>query len=139
MANTVIHQDTVVTVTQDASGSFHWTPTATYNSTESRTVNDLATTASSPTITSATAAFNAANDNGRIVSGAGIPANDTITVVNATTATLAVNATATATGVTAVIGANSVTPSDETGSPIYGDDGAAPPAPAPVPADVTNL
>jgi hypothetical protein len=64
-----------------------------------RAVADGATTSGSPTITSATGAFSAA-DVGASVTGAGIPAGTTIvSVTNATTAVLSANATATATGV----------------------------------------
>lgn len=59
---------------------------------------------SSTTITSATAAFVAANDNGRPVTGTGIPSSTTMTVVNPTTATISHAATATATGVTLTFG-----------------------------------
>jgi Phage tail tube protein len=69
-----------------------------------RTVADAATTNASPTLTSATAAFNAA-DVGRTITGAGIPAATTIlTVTNATTITMSANATATAAGVAITIG-----------------------------------
>jgi hypothetical protein len=63
-------------------------------------VKDGATTSASATVTSATANFLAACDTNKVITGAGIPAGDTIkAVVNATTITLAVKATATATGV----------------------------------------
>lgn len=62
------------------------------------TVTDGATTNTSATLTSATAAF-ADVHTGYAVTGSGIPANTTVTYVNATTVTLSNNATATATGV----------------------------------------
>ena len=61
---------------------------------------------SSTTVTSATAAFTSA-DVGSFITGAGIPAGATITVVtNATTVTISAAATATATGVTITITTN---------------------------------
>jgi len=81
-------------------------------------VSDGATTASSPTVTSATAGFSTACDADKAISGAGIPAGAYIkTVTNSTTVTISANATATATGVsltespgvTAVIGLPSAT------------------------------
>jgi len=81
-------------------------------------VSDGATTASSPTVTSATAGFSTACDADKAISGAGIPAGAYIkAVVNATTVTISADATATATGVsltespgvTAVIGVPSAT------------------------------
>ncbi|MCA1569786.1 MAG: hypothetical protein LC798_05575 [Chloroflexi bacterium] len=77
-----------------------------------RTVADGATTSGSPTVTSATAAFTA-GDLFQPISGAGIPANSYIGVVNSATSVglssskttnTPVNATATATGVTITIG-----------------------------------
>lgn len=63
-------------------------------------VTDGATTNGSPTVTSATAAFNF-NDIGSPISGSGIPANSTIVTINsATSVDISANATATATGVT---------------------------------------
>jgi hypothetical protein len=68
-----------------------------------RTVADGATTNTSPTVTSATAAFDA-RDVGASISGAGIPAGAYIVAVtNATTVTISANASATATGVTLTI------------------------------------
>jgi HK97 family phage major capsid protein len=68
-----------------------------------RTVADGATNTNT-TVTSATAAFTAA-DRGVSISGVGIPANTTIaSVTNATTVVLSAAATATATGVTLTIG-----------------------------------
>lgn len=82
----------VVTTAQDAGGA---------------TVADGATTSGSATVTSATAAFTAA-DVGRTISGAGIPAGSTITAVGSgTSITISQLATATATGVTLTIGRGS--------------------------------
>lgn len=68
-----------------------------------RTVTDGATTNTSTTFTSATAAFQDADEGASIV-GAGIPANTTILTVNSSTnVTLSAAATATASGVTATI------------------------------------
>lgn len=70
-----------------------------------RTVTDLVTTSASATITSATAAFTAA-DVGRFVNGPNV-INDTVyitAVTNATTATLSVTATGSGTALTATIG-----------------------------------
>src|SRR5215831_13754251 len=67
-----------------------------------RQVTDGVLTSGSTTLTSATAAFTAA-DNGRPVSGTGIPAGATLTFVNATTATLSAAATASGTAVTVTI------------------------------------
>jgi hypothetical protein len=61
------------------------------DSTSPRSVGDASTTSGSPTITSATANFTAA-DNGFSVTGTNIPPNTTMTFVNATTATLSQNA-----------------------------------------------
>lgn len=81
-----------VTVAQDAGGVV---------------VADGATTSGSATVTSATAAFTAA-DIGRTISGAGIPAGSTITAVgSATSITISQLATATATGVSITIGRGS--------------------------------
>jgi hypothetical protein len=64
----------------------------------SRSFSDATLTAGSPTITSPTAIFNAA-DIGRVVSGSNIPAGTTITAVaSATSATMSANATNTASG-----------------------------------------
>lgn len=80
-----------------------------------RAVVDGATTNASPTVTSATAVFTAA-DVGRAVIGTGIPAGSYVGVVNSATSialssspasNVAVNATATATGVTLAIGGTS--------------------------------
>lgn len=61
-------------------------------------------TNSSTTVTSATAAFTAA-DVGRTISGTGIPGGATIvSITNATTVVISIAATATATGVTLTIG-----------------------------------
>lgn len=69
-----------------------------------RTVTDGVTTNTSTTITSATAAFVAA-DIGKPIAGTGIPANATIAAVaSATSATLSAAATATGTGVTFTFG-----------------------------------
>jgi hypothetical protein len=63
-------------------------------------VTNGVTTSGSATVTSATANFTSTCDTNKVITGAGIPAGDTIkAVVNATTITLAVKATATATGV----------------------------------------
>lgn len=68
------------------------------------TVLDGVTTNASPTLTSATAAFTAA-DVGRTVSGTGIPGGTTIlTVTNGTTVTMSANATATGSSLTVTIG-----------------------------------
>jgi hypothetical protein len=68
-----------------------------------RAVTDGATTNTDATVTSATAAFTAA-DVGRGITGAGVPAATTIlSVTNATTIEMSANATATATGVTLTI------------------------------------
>lgn len=68
-----------------------------------RTVADGVTTSGSPTVTSATANFQAADVNAPI-SGAGIPANSVILLVtNPTTVTISANATATATGVSITV------------------------------------
>lgn len=65
-----------------------------------RTVTDGVTTASSTTITSATAAF-VTGDVGRVISGGTIPANATISsVTNSTTAVLSAACTSSASGVT---------------------------------------
>lgn len=72
-----------------------------------RTVTDGATTASSTTVTSATAAFTAA-DVGSAISGGSIPASASIvSVTNSTTVVISANATATATGVSLTIGPGS--------------------------------
>ncbi|MEZ5145347.1 MAG: SdrD B-like domain-containing protein [Acidimicrobiales bacterium] len=69
-----------------------------------RTVTDGVTTNASTTLTSATAAFTAA-DVGSLVGGSGIPAGTRIaSVTNATTVVMSAAATATATGVTVSIG-----------------------------------
>jgi hypothetical protein len=68
-----------------------------------RAVTDGVTTNGSTTVTSATAAFKA-NDLGRSVTGAGIPAAATIaTVVNSTTVVLSAAATATGSAVTLTV------------------------------------
>jgi hypothetical protein len=70
----------------------------------SRTVNDAAITNKKATLTSATAAFTAADKGSNLV-GTGIPAGVTIkAVTNATTVTMSKNATATLTGDTVTIG-----------------------------------
>jgi len=70
---------------------------------DSQVVTDAATTSASPTLTSASAGFTA-DDVGKTVTGAGIPAATTIlAVTNATTATMSANATATAAGVSVTI------------------------------------
>lgn len=69
----------------------------------SRSVTDGATTASSTTITSATASF-VSGDVGHIITGGSIPANTTIaSVTNSTTAVLSAAPTATASGVSLTI------------------------------------
>jgi hypothetical protein len=68
-----------------------------------RVVADGVTVSGSPTVTSATAAFQS-TDVGGTISGTGIPANSTILVVtNSTTVTISANATASATGVSVTI------------------------------------
>ena len=67
-------------------------------------VTDGVTTITDPTVTSATAAFTAA-DVGSTITGAGIPALATILSINSPTSVeISANATATATGVTLTIG-----------------------------------
>lgn len=69
-----------------------------------QTYTDAGTTNASTTLTSASAAFTAA-DIGRTISGAGIPAGATIaSVTNATTVVLSAAATATATNVAITVG-----------------------------------
>jgi Pectate lyase superfamily protein len=68
-----------------------------------RTFTDGVTTIGSATLTSATAAFTAA-DVGKGISGAGIPVRTTIlSVQSATSLTMSANATATATGVAVIV------------------------------------
>lgn len=70
-----------------------------------RTVTDGVTTNTSNTVTSATAFFQS-TDVGKSISGAGIPANTTISSINSSTSVvISAPATATATAVTFVIGA----------------------------------
>lgn len=91
--------------------------------TGSRPVTDAATTASSTTVTSATAAFSTA-DVGVLVTGAGIPSLATISsVTNATTAILSAAATATATGVALTITNQK---NDGNGDKYIGVDGTHP-------------
>jgi hypothetical protein len=90
-----------------------------------RTVTDGVTTASSTTVTSATAAFTG-TDVGRTISGGSIPAGATIsTVVSATEITISAAATASATGVTLTLGdltdverTATVVPIDADGLPV---------------------
>lgn len=78
-------------------------PVLTQAGNQTRTVADGATTAGSPNVTSATAAFDA-RDVGAAISGAGIPAGSIITTITSATAVvISNNATATATGVTLTI------------------------------------
>lgn len=78
-------------------------PTISAPGSQTRVVTDGATTSGQPTVTSATAAFDA-RDVGAAISGAGIPAGSIIiSVTNATTVVISANATATATGVTLTI------------------------------------
>lgn len=75
------------------------------NASGARTVTDAVTTSGSPTLTSATANFNAATDVGLSISGTPIPAYTTIAaVVNSTTVTLSANANANAASQTISIG-----------------------------------
>lgn len=69
-----------------------------------RIFGDVVTTSGQTTITSGSAGFSAARDNGITITGAGIPAGATIQVINATSATLSAPATATATNVVATLG-----------------------------------
>jgi hypothetical protein len=77
----------------------------------SKVFSDGATTNANATLTSATAGF-VANDVGKNVSGAGIPAATTIIAwVSSTQVTMSANATATAAGVSVTLGVPYTTPS----------------------------
>jgi hypothetical protein len=91
-------------VYNNAATTVTYTVTATNTGALARTVTDGATTLNSANVTSATAAFTAA-DVGKAISGTGIPVGSAIlSVTNATTVVITSNATSTGTGRTLVIG-----------------------------------
>ena len=68
-----------------------------------RVVEDVVTTSTSTTLTSATGAFTAA-DTGKVIAAGGIPAGTTVTYVSATQLTLSQAATETSSDGTAILG-----------------------------------
>ncbi|MFZ6003655.1 MAG: beta strand repeat-containing protein [Actinomycetota bacterium] len=93
----------LVTLNRPATAAIPAGTTFKIDNTIARSVTDGATTASSTTLTSATANFTAA-DTGLSVTGTNVPANTTATFVDATTITLSNPATATSTSQVITLG-----------------------------------